>query len=156
MYRRPFADFLEQYLAPVPGAFVDVDTGQLRGSCPNILAVTHGQRAGIGGAAGRTFVVGKDVPARLVYVAEGHAHLALLADSALLRPAAWVAGEAPGELARGRALRCSYKARWVLRRGRRGAGGRGTRATCCCPRSSSQTLHAAQAAFDCPPPPPPG
>jgi hypothetical protein len=55
----------------VPGQYVDVHTGQVLGSCPNMLAVTHGQRPGLPGGSDRTFVAGKDVPARLVYVASG-------------------------------------------------------------------------------------
>ena len=51
--RRKFGDFLSQYVAPVPGRLVDVGSGADLGACPNVLALTHGQRAGIGGAAGR-------------------------------------------------------------------------------------------------------
>ncbi len=59
--RRNFADFLSQYIPPLPGTYVSLDTGVPLGACPNILAVTHGQRPGIGGAAGRLYVAGKDV-----------------------------------------------------------------------------------------------
>lgn len=59
--RRNFADFLSQYIAPLPGRFVDVETGADLGPCPDIAAVTHGQRPGIGGAAQRVYAVGKDV-----------------------------------------------------------------------------------------------
>lgn len=59
--RRNFSDFLSQYLPPVPGTFVSVDSGRPLGPCPNLLTVTHGQRPGIGGAADRMYVVGKDV-----------------------------------------------------------------------------------------------
>ena len=52
--RRDFADFLGQYAASVPGEFVDVDSGTVLGSCPNLTAVTIGQRAGIGGAPDRS------------------------------------------------------------------------------------------------------
>ena len=52
--RRSFGDFLEEYAAPVEGAFVDVDQPQRAlGRCRNMLALTHGQRAGIGGADAR-------------------------------------------------------------------------------------------------------
>lgn len=64
--RRNFADFLSQYIAPLPGRFVDVETGADLGPCPDLAAVTHGQRPGIGGAAERVYAVGKDV-VRLVF-----------------------------------------------------------------------------------------
>lgn len=59
--RRNFADFLHQYLPPLPGRYVDVDSGAALGPCPDLAAVTHGQRPGIGGAADRMYAVGKDV-----------------------------------------------------------------------------------------------
>ena len=52
--RRSFGDFLEQYAPPVEGAFADVDRpGARLGAAHNMLALTHGQRAGIGGASDR-------------------------------------------------------------------------------------------------------
>ena len=59
--RRNFPDFLSQYIPPLPGTFVNSDSGEALGACPNILAVTLGQRPGIGGAAERTYVAGKDM-----------------------------------------------------------------------------------------------
>ena len=51
--RRDFGDFMSQYVAPVPGQFVDVDSGRVLGPCSNILAVTWGQRSAIGGMPDR-------------------------------------------------------------------------------------------------------
>ena len=51
--RRSFGDFLAQYIEPCPGRFVCVDGGADLGPCPDVLAVTHGQRAGVGGAPQR-------------------------------------------------------------------------------------------------------
>ncbi len=59
--RRNFGDFLSQYLPALPGTYVDVDSGQRLGPCPDLHAVTHGQRPGIGGAHDRVYCVGKDV-----------------------------------------------------------------------------------------------
>lgn len=45
---------MEEYAEPVQGQFVDVDQpGQPLGVCRNMLALTHGQRAGISGATDR-------------------------------------------------------------------------------------------------------
>ena len=51
--RRDFGDFMSQYVAPVPGQFVDVDSDRVLGPCSNILAVTWGQRSAIGGMPDR-------------------------------------------------------------------------------------------------------
>lgn len=52
--RRSFGEFLEEYAEPVQGQFVDVDQPERPlGVCRNMLALTHGQRAGISGATDR-------------------------------------------------------------------------------------------------------
>ena len=43
-------------------------------------------------------MVGKDMPARTVFVAAGREHSALYTRSALLAGASWVAGEPPAQL----------------------------------------------------------
>ncbi|KAL4436704.1 hypothetical protein ABPG75_003843 [Micractinium tetrahymenae] len=110
--RRNFADFLSQYIPPLPGRFVDVETGGELGPCPDIAAVTHGQRPGIGGAAERVYAVGKDVVDRVVYVAQGRDHPALLCTAALLRTPHWLSPEHACQLAEAGSLRCQYKARY--------------------------------------------
>ncbi len=73
--------------------------------------------AGQGNAPGRpccpcrTYVVGKDMVACLVYVARGQSHPALLTRGAQLHSPAWVSGQPPPELAAGEALQCMYQAR---------------------------------------------
>lgn len=47
--RRRFGDFLAEYSEPLPGHYVDVDSGSEIGRCQNMAAVTYGQRASIGG-----------------------------------------------------------------------------------------------------------
>lgn len=69
--RRNFGDFLSQYLPPLPGAYVDVDSGRRLGPCPDLHAVTHGQRPGIGGAHDRVYCVGKDVVRGCGWLADG-------------------------------------------------------------------------------------
>lgn len=110
--RRDFGAFLEQYTPPMPGQYIDVDSGTYRGRCANMLALTHGQRAGLGGCEVPMYVVGKNLRSRVVYVAAGRDHPAMLANAALLRPATWIAGAPPAALAAGGGLVCSYKARY--------------------------------------------
>ncbi len=47
--RRDFGDFIAEYAGAVPGDFVDVESGEVLGTCANLAAVTHGQGAGISG-----------------------------------------------------------------------------------------------------------
>lgn len=97
--RRSFGKFLEAYLPPRPGKYVDADTGAVRGPCSNMLAVTVGQKAlGLGGQAERVYVVGKDLDRGLVHVAAGHDHPALYSSRVLLQAPNWVAGEPPQAL----------------------------------------------------------
>ncbi|KAI8476760.1 MAG: tRNA methyl transferase-domain-containing protein [Monoraphidium minutum] len=133
--RRPFGEFIQVghaitmayiptkahrkpctqgYLPPRPGRFRCADTGADLGACANVLALTHGQRAPLGGGAERRYVAGKDVATGVVWVAPGRDHPALLSDTALLAPARWVAGGPPAALAGdgGGELACSCQARY--------------------------------------------
>lgn len=97
--RRSFGRFLETYLQPRPGVYVDADSGQVLGPCSNMLAVTVGQKAlGLGGQATRVYVVGKDLGRGLVHVAAGHDHPALYSSRVLLQSPNWVAGGPPEPL----------------------------------------------------------
>lgn len=93
--RRSFGSFLEQYVPPLPGRYVDAGSGTDLGPCANLLALTPGQRAPLGGGGARRYIAGKDLAARLAFVASGHDHPALRARRALLMPARWVGGGAP-------------------------------------------------------------
>lgn len=110
--RRDFGDFLSQYAPPAPGCYVDVDGGADLGPCPNLLALTHGQRPGLGGLPGKTYVAGKDVVAGVAYVARGRDHAALLCRTALLRTPHWLSGRHAAALAAHGWLACEYKARY--------------------------------------------
>ena len=91
---------------------MDVDTGADLGPCPNLLAVTHGQRPRLSGMPDRTYVAGKDVSARVAYLAHGHDHSALLCRTALLRTPHWLSPAHAAQLAGQGFLRCEYKARY--------------------------------------------
>lgn len=96
--RRPFADFIGEYITPREGAFVDVETSlPVPGAGPHrgLASFTVGQRAKIGGAAKPWFVVGKNVAANVVYVANGADHEALFSSSATLADEFWISGKRP-------------------------------------------------------------
>ena len=51
--KRPFDEFLQKYVIPTPGRFIDVDTGKIVGSHSGMELLTIGQGARIGGAINR-------------------------------------------------------------------------------------------------------
>lgn len=93
--RRSFGKFLEAYLPPKPGLYIDAVSGAALGPCSNMLAVTVGQKPGLGGQKSRVYAVGKDLERGVVYVAAGHDHPALYSSSILLQGVSWVAGAPP-------------------------------------------------------------
>lgn len=110
--RRNFSNFLSEYLSPIPGSFIDVDSGKNLGPCLDMLSVTTGQRPRLGGAPDRTYVVGKDMINKIVYTASGVHHPALQTRSACLRTPHWLSARHEALLLEGVALRCQYKARY--------------------------------------------
>lgn len=110
--RRNFAGFLEEYVPALPGLYVDVDSGQDLGPCHNLTAVTIGQRPGIGGLAGRSYIAGKDMVRRVAYVAQGRNHPALATHSARVHPPTWLSTPHADALLRTGHLDCQYKARY--------------------------------------------
>ena len=92
--RRPFGDFLSRYVPPCPGRFLDVDTGSVLGTHPDCHALTHGQRARLGGHAAPWFVVGKSPAVKGdVFVAPGKEHPALYCTTAVVGALFWVGGD---------------------------------------------------------------
>lgn len=97
---RPFADFLQRFLAPDPGAMETV-AGEAVGEHRGLPFYTIGQRQGlgVGGRAGMSgepwYVVRKDLSRNVLTVAQGRTHPALWASALATEPAHWVGGEAP-------------------------------------------------------------
>lgn len=110
--RRKFSDFADQYVEPVPGRYFDIDAPFTTAPCENVLAPTYGQRATIGGRLQRSYVVGKDVGAGVVYIAQGALHPALFCDTALLLTPTWVAAHQSPDLTQGRPVRLTFMARY--------------------------------------------
>ena len=104
---RPFKEFLMRYLPRKKGEIRGLDDDRLLGEHDGVAYHTIGQRKGLhiggvkGGKAGESgdhdawFVVSKDIASNTLYVVQGHAHPALLADELRAGDLSWVAGAPP-------------------------------------------------------------
>ena len=92
-----FSSFLEEYIQPCPGPFVDIETYKVVGEHTGIHNYTLGQRTKIKGQENRRFVVDKDVNSNTVYVCEWTDHPSLYSENFFTGDAHWI-DEAPDEL----------------------------------------------------------
>ena len=97
---RDFRGFLSRYLPAQPGE-LRTPEGEILGQHHGAMFYTPGQRAGlhIGGRAGATpepwYVVGKDVTANVVYVAQGAQNPWLMSRRLSAENLHWIAGREP-------------------------------------------------------------
>ncbi|MES2400585.1 MAG: tRNA 2-thiouridine(34) synthase MnmA [Pseudomonadota bacterium] len=113
---RPFRDFLNRYIAKVPG-LVKSDTGRVLGEHVGLSFYTLGQRQGLGiggvkakgadlkaaqargqrgvGEHEPWFVARKDMDSNTLWVVQGHDHPWLLSTQLSAQDCSWVAGTAP-------------------------------------------------------------
>ena len=109
---RDFRSFLAQYLPARPGEIRTPD-GELIGEHQGVMYYTLGQRNGLGiggrhGASGEAwYVVGKDVPANVLYVAQGGENRWLFSQRLQTEAPNWVAGRAPSA-----EFRCTARTRY--------------------------------------------
>ncbi|GLQ46200.1 tRNA-specific 2-thiouridylase MnmA [Dyella lipolytica] len=109
---RDFRQFLTQYIPARPGEMHSPD-GRLIGEHQGVMYYTLGQRNGLGiggrhGAGGEPwYVVGKDVAANVLYVAQGGENEWLQSQRLVAESATWVAGTPPA-----REFRCTAKTRY--------------------------------------------
>jgi tRNA-specific 2-thiouridylase len=109
---RDFRSFLAQYLPARPGEMRTPD-GELIGEHQGVMYYTLGQRNGLGiggrhGASGEAwYVVGKDVPTNVLYVAQGGENRWLFSQRLQTEAPNWVAGRAPSA-----EFRCTARTRY--------------------------------------------
>lgn len=109
---RNFKEFISGYIESVQGSFVDVDSGKTLGLCTNIFAYTYGQRPGIGGLPKKSYVVGKSIADRIVYVGQGIDHRALYTSKARISNLHWLSIAHHKSFEKLSMLSCYYKARY--------------------------------------------
>jgi tRNA-uridine 2-sulfurtransferase len=113
---RPFAGFLEQFIAPSPGPIVTAD-GNVIGEHEGLHRYTLGQRKGIGigGREASTdapwYVAAKCVEGNRLVVVQGHDHPLLFSDWLEAEPMHWI-GPVPEDWIAGRTLSCLAKTRY--------------------------------------------
>ena len=109
---RNFRSFLKNYLPAQPGDMVAPD-GTTVGRHEGLMYYTLGQRRGLGiggrGDGRSWFVIGKDLAANRLLVAQGEDHPALYARECFCRDVTWVAEE---PLRPGETLSCTCKFRY--------------------------------------------
>ena len=109
---RDFREFLSQYIPARPGEMRSPE-GELIGEHQGVMYYTLGQRNGLGiggrhGASGEAwYVVGKDVAANVLYVAQGGESHWLHSHRLTTELPTWVAGTAPATH-----FRCTAKTRY--------------------------------------------
>ncbi|HEV2681089.1 MAG TPA: tRNA 2-thiouridine(34) synthase MnmA [Rhodanobacter sp.] len=109
---RDFRSFLAQYIPARPGAMRTPD-GELIGEHRGAMYYTLGQRNGLGvggrhGASGEAwYVVGKDVLANVLYIAQGGENRWLYSQRLQTETPSWVAGMAPSTH-----FRCTARTRY--------------------------------------------
>lgn len=91
-----FKQFLSRYLPARPGEMRTLK-GELKGYHDGLMYHTLGQRKGlgIGGAGEPWFVVGKDLPANVLLVAQGQEHPALYTEGLRATDLSWISGRLP-------------------------------------------------------------
>ena len=109
---RDFRGFLSQYLPARPGE-MRTPAGAVVGEHQGVMYYTLGQRNGLGiggrhGASGEPwYVVGKDVPANVLYIAQGVENRWLHSRRLQTETPTWVSGEPPSP-----GFRCTAKTRY--------------------------------------------
>ena len=109
---RDFRSFLSQYIPARPGE-MRTPAGVLIGKHQGVMYYTLGQRNGLGiggrhGASGEAwYVVGKDVAANVLYIAQGGENHWLYSQRLQTETPTWVAGAAPANR-----FRCTAKTRY--------------------------------------------
>ena len=109
---RDFRSFLSQYI-PARAGEMRTPEGELISEHQGVMYYTLGQRNGLGiggrhGASGEAwYVVGKDVPANVLYIAQGGENHWLYSQRLQTEAPNWVAGAAPAN-----PFRCTAKTRY--------------------------------------------
>lgn len=87
---RNFQDFIEEYIEPKQGNFIDIETGKVVGTHKGTHYWTLGQRCNLGGLASAYFVAQINPVTQDVHVAPGTDHPALFSQTFQTGPVHWI------------------------------------------------------------------
>lgn len=87
---RNFKHFIKEYIEPLPGKFVDIETGKILGQHQGIHMWTLGQRIHLGGLQHAYFVAEIDATTNNIIVAPGTTHAALFSQSFVVDRPHWI------------------------------------------------------------------
>ncbi|OWF36117.1 mitochondrial tRNA-specific 2-thiouridylase 1-like [Mizuhopecten yessoensis] len=91
-----FSKFIENYIEPKVGYFVDLETEEIIGEHDGLHKWTIGQRINIGSRNMKTYVASKDSASNNIMVVEGTNHPALFCQSAVTQKPYWICGPPEG------------------------------------------------------------
>ncbi|XP_013419706.1 mitochondrial tRNA-specific 2-thiouridylase 1 [Lingula anatina] len=91
--KRKFQSFLEEYIEPRPGEFIDIETGKVVGSHKGVQFWTVGQRCHLGGMPHAYYVASICPETQQILVAPGSDHPALYTDLFKAGPPHWIHSE---------------------------------------------------------------
>lgn len=94
---RNYQKFLHNYLKPNPGDIIDVETKNVIGTHTGLMNYTIGQRRNVGlsGNSDKHYVVGKDVPKNILYVAFGENNEYLYSDECTINQINFISDSRP-------------------------------------------------------------
>lgn len=88
--KRNFNEFISEYIAPLPGTFVDIETGKVVGKHDGIHYLTLGQRTRLVGMKQKTYVLRKMSDKRTILVASGHDNCLFYSDLMTTTKPHWI------------------------------------------------------------------
>ncbi|XP_059470893.1 mitochondrial tRNA-specific 2-thiouridylase 1 [Neocloeon triangulifer] len=106
--KRNFQNFIDEYLNPKCGQFVDITTFQPVGEHSGIHHYTIGQKCKLTGLPNRYFVVSKDVESQQILVAPGTNHPSLYSDLFFTSEPHWISPDCE-ELLKDGPLKCKFR-----------------------------------------------
>lgn len=106
--KRKFQDFLKNYIPAQPGKIVDIKTQQVVGTHEGAMYYTIGQRRGlkIDGQSTPYYLAGRDLAAKIIYVANDLNSEYLISNQAIITDVNWIK---PGYQAQNLTVRFRYK-----------------------------------------------
>ncbi|XP_054720931.1 mitochondrial tRNA-specific 2-thiouridylase 1-like [Uloborus diversus] len=106
--RRNFQSFIQDYIEPKKGNFVNIEDGRVIGQHDGVHCWTVGQRCAIGGQPSAFYVAERNVCTQQILVAPGRMHLALFHQTLITEPPYWIS-EPPVDLNSGGHFKCDFR-----------------------------------------------